>query len=108
MLKVANLSSVIETALAHDGPLFEPPDDREYGERRAIIDDPFGQPVGSEPDTGRRRARAVGRDHRDSTFAILVAGCFGRGRRGGHVHGSVADRLAIGRVPVCPERSRAR
>ena len=42
MLKVADVAVVIETALARDALLVEPPHDWEYGERQATIDDPFG------------------------------------------------------------------
>ena len=42
MLKVADVSVVIETALARNALLVEPPHDWEYGERQATIDDPFG------------------------------------------------------------------
>lgn len=42
MLKVADVASVIEAAVARDGLLVEPPHDWEYGERQAIVEDPFG------------------------------------------------------------------
>ena len=42
MLKVADVASVIETAVARKARLVEPPHDWEYGERQATIDDPFG------------------------------------------------------------------
>ena len=42
MLKVADVAVVIETALARNALLVEPPHDWEYGERQATIDDPFG------------------------------------------------------------------
>jgi uncharacterized glyoxalase superfamily protein PhnB len=42
MLKVADVAVVVETALARDALLVEPPHDWEYGERQATIDDPFG------------------------------------------------------------------
>ena len=42
MLKVADVAGVVETAVAHDALLVEPPHDWEYGERQATIDDPFG------------------------------------------------------------------
>ena len=42
MLKVADVASVIETALARRARLVEPPHDWEYGERQAVIDDPYG------------------------------------------------------------------
>ena len=42
MLKVADVASVIEAALAREGRLVDPPHDWEYGERQATIDDPFG------------------------------------------------------------------
>ena len=42
MLKVADVSVVIETALARNALLVEPPHDWEYGERQATLDDPFG------------------------------------------------------------------
>ena len=42
MLKVADVDRVIETALAREARLVDPPHDWEYGERQATIDDPFG------------------------------------------------------------------
>jgi uncharacterized glyoxalase superfamily protein PhnB len=42
MLKVTDVAVVVETALARDALLVEPPHDWEYGERQATIDDPFG------------------------------------------------------------------
>ena len=42
MLKVADVARVVETALAREARLVEPPHDWEYGERQATIDDPFG------------------------------------------------------------------
>jgi len=42
MLKVADLSVVVETAMAQGAQLVDPPHDWEYGERQATIDDPFG------------------------------------------------------------------
>ncbi len=42
MLKVADLASVIETAVTLGARVVEPPYDWEYGERQATIDDPFG------------------------------------------------------------------
>lgn len=42
MLKVADVATLVETALANGASLVEPPHDWEYGERQAIIDDPFG------------------------------------------------------------------
>ena len=42
MLKVADLASVVETAVARGAALVDPPHDWEYGERQAAVDDPFG------------------------------------------------------------------
>lgn len=42
MLKVADVASVLGAALASNARLVEPPHDWEYGERQAVIDDPFG------------------------------------------------------------------
>ncbi len=42
MLKVADVASVVEAAVAREARLVEPPHDWEYGERQATIDDPFG------------------------------------------------------------------
>lgn len=42
MLKVADVALVLETALARNALLVEPAHDWEYGERQAVIDDPFG------------------------------------------------------------------
>ncbi len=42
MLKVADVASVVEAAVALKARLVEPPHDWEYGERQATIDDPFG------------------------------------------------------------------
>ena len=42
MLKVTDVAVVLETALARNALLVEPPHDWEYGERQATIDDPFG------------------------------------------------------------------
>jgi PhnB protein len=42
MLKVADVTKVIETAVARNARLVNPPHDWEYGERQATIVDPFG------------------------------------------------------------------
>jgi uncharacterized glyoxalase superfamily protein PhnB len=42
MLKVADVASVVETAVARGARLVDPPHDWEYGERQATVDDPFG------------------------------------------------------------------
>ncbi len=42
MLKVADVASVVEIAVARDASLVDPIQDWEYGERQATIDDPFG------------------------------------------------------------------
>lgn len=42
MLKVADVASVVEAAVARGATLVDPSRDREYGERQATIDDPFG------------------------------------------------------------------
>ena len=42
MVKVADVASVVETAVAAGAVLVEPPHDWEYGERQAAINDPFG------------------------------------------------------------------
>lgn len=42
MLKVADVAKVVETAVARNARLVDPPHDWEYGERQATIDDPFG------------------------------------------------------------------
>ena len=42
MLKVADVAAVVDQAVAHGAALVDPPHDWEYGERQAIIDDPFG------------------------------------------------------------------
>ena len=42
MLKVDDVATVVENALARGARLVEPSRDREYGERQATIEDPFG------------------------------------------------------------------
>ena len=42
MLKVPDVASVVETAVAGGAHLVEPPHDWEYGERQAAFTDPFG------------------------------------------------------------------
>jgi PhnB protein len=42
MLKVADVASVVDLAVAREARLVEPAHDWEYGERQATIDDPFG------------------------------------------------------------------
>lgn len=42
MLKVDNVATVVQNAVARGARLMEPPRDWEYGERQATIDDPFG------------------------------------------------------------------
>jgi uncharacterized glyoxalase superfamily protein PhnB len=42
MLKVADVGSVVEVAVARGARLVDPAQDRPYGERQATIDDPFG------------------------------------------------------------------
>jgi uncharacterized glyoxalase superfamily protein PhnB len=42
MLKVEDVATVVETAVARGAHLVEPPHDWEYGERQATVDDPFG------------------------------------------------------------------
>jgi uncharacterized glyoxalase superfamily protein PhnB len=42
MLKVEDLATVVEDAVARGARLVEPPHDWEYGERQATVDDPFG------------------------------------------------------------------
>ncbi len=42
MLKVEDVSSVVEAAVARGARLNDPQHDWEYGERQATIDDPFG------------------------------------------------------------------
>jgi uncharacterized glyoxalase superfamily protein PhnB len=42
MFKVADVSAVVENAVARGAVLVDPPHDWEYGERQATIDDPFG------------------------------------------------------------------
>lgn len=42
MLKVEDVATVIESAVAQGARLVEPPHDWEYGERQATLDDPFG------------------------------------------------------------------
>lgn len=42
MLKVEDVATVAETAVARGAHLMEPPHDWEYGERQATVDDPFG------------------------------------------------------------------
>ena len=42
MLKVADATAVVETALARGATLADPLHDWEYGERQAAITDPFG------------------------------------------------------------------
>lgn len=42
MLKVEDVATVAETAVARGARLMEPPHDWEYGERQATVDDPFG------------------------------------------------------------------
>ena len=42
MLKVDDVATVIENAVARGAHLVEPPRDWEYGERQATVDDPFG------------------------------------------------------------------
>lgn len=42
MLKVADVTRVVETATARGAVVVDPPRDWEYGERQATIDDPFG------------------------------------------------------------------
>ena len=42
MLKVADVASVVATAVAQGAQVVDPPHDWEYGERQATIDDPFG------------------------------------------------------------------
>lgn len=42
MLKVADVESVVEAAVARKARLVDPLHDWEYGERQAIVEDPFG------------------------------------------------------------------
>ena len=42
MLKVDDVATVVQNAVARGARLMEPPRDWEYGERQATIDDPFG------------------------------------------------------------------
>ncbi len=42
MLKVEDVGTVVETAVARGARLVEPIQDWEYGEREAIVQDPFG------------------------------------------------------------------
>ena len=42
MLKVEDVASVVEAAVARGAMLVDPQHDWEYGERQAAIDDPFG------------------------------------------------------------------
>ena len=42
MLKVDDVATVVEIAVARGARLVEPPRDWEYGERQATVDDPFG------------------------------------------------------------------
>ena len=42
MLKVGDVSRVVERGVARGAVLVDPPHDWEYGERQATIDDPFG------------------------------------------------------------------
>jgi PhnB protein len=42
MLKVADVAGLVETAVARQARLIDPPHDWEYGERQATIVDPFG------------------------------------------------------------------
>lgn len=42
MLKVEEVATVVEAAVARGAGLVEPPHDWEYGERQATVDDPFG------------------------------------------------------------------
>lgn len=42
MLKVDDVATVVENAIARGARLVEPPRDSEYGERQATVDDPFG------------------------------------------------------------------
>jgi PhnB protein len=42
MLKVADVASLIEAAVAHGARVVDPLHDWEYGERQAIVVDPFG------------------------------------------------------------------
>ena len=42
MLKVDDVASVIETAVARNARLVDPLHDWEYGERQAAVNDPFG------------------------------------------------------------------
>ena len=42
MLKVEDVASVVDTAVARGARLVDQPHDWEYGERQATIDDPFG------------------------------------------------------------------
>ena len=42
MLKVEDVSRVVERGVARGAVLVDPPHDWEYGERQATIDDPFG------------------------------------------------------------------
>ena len=42
MLKVADVMAVADAAVARGAVLVDPPQDWEYGERQATVDDPFG------------------------------------------------------------------
>jgi uncharacterized glyoxalase superfamily protein PhnB len=42
MFKVDDVPTMVENAVARGARLVEPPHDWEYGERQAIVDDPFG------------------------------------------------------------------
>ncbi|MGB8381621.1 MAG: VOC family protein [Dermatophilaceae bacterium] len=42
MLKVADVTRVVETATTRGAVVVDPPREWEYGERQATIDDPFG------------------------------------------------------------------
>lgn len=42
MFKVADVGAVVRRATAHGAELVDPPHDWEYGERQALLTDPFG------------------------------------------------------------------